>query len=271
MPNLRKIDAATIGEGECKTCGIRLPLPSRPDRAVLFCSAPCRNKAKVHPKGPVASKWEDRTCPVDGTVFRTRRYKPKMFCSIQCFNRQPKTKKSNPEKKADATCPECGKTFSYYKSWTRIFCSIKCSMRSKGREAMTTRIETTCEICGVTILRAVSLQPARFCSSACYGQWVSLTKVGENSPNWRGGYLPYYGGSWRRARRQARERDGHCMDCGLTPEQHGKSLDVHHLVPFRTFGVVGHKEANQLDNLVALCPQCHIAREWADNWREARA
>jgi 5-methylcytosine-specific restriction endonuclease McrA len=90
---------------------------------------------------------------------------------------------------------------------------------------------------------------------------------GEDAANWRGGYLPYYGGSWRRARRQARERDGCCQDCGMTPSDLGRALDVHHLVPFKTFGVERHREANDLANLVTLCPTCHIRREWETNWR----
>jgi predicted HNH restriction endonuclease len=38
-------------------------------------------------------------------------------------------------------------------------------------------------------------------------------------------------------------------------------LDVHHVKPFRDFGVANYLEANQLDNLVTLCKPCHMAIE----------
>jgi hypothetical protein len=39
------------------------------------------------------------------------------------------------------------------------------------------------------------------------------------------------------------------------------------LVPFKSFGVERHQEANRLDNLVSLCQLCHLNREWATNRR----
>jgi 5-methylcytosine-specific restriction endonuclease McrA len=78
----------------------------------------------------------------------------------------------------------------------------------------------------------------------------------------------YYGWSWRAAQREARERDGCCVDCGISPELAGAALDVHHIVPFKRFGIRRHREANALANLVTLCRPCHIRREWATNWRE---
>lgn len=54
---------------------------------------------------------------------------------------------------------------------------------------------------------------------------------------------------WRAARRAALDRDGwRCRDCGRAGR-----LDVHHVQPLEHGG-----EAYNLDNLRALCRDCHI-------------
>ena len=91
---------------------------------------------------------------------------------------------------------------------------------------------------------------------------------GPDHPNWKGGGSCYYGPHWHRKRRAAIDRDGGaCVRCGVNQSQHkqrrGESLHVHHLRPFRTFD--DHEEANQLDNLVTVCRQCHNALEKVAN------
>lgn len=88
---------------------------------------------------------------------------------------------------------------------------------------------------------------------------------GENHPNWRGGYSEYYGPSWNRQREKALERAGYeCEHTGMTQEQHieeyGMGLHVHHIIPFRKFGVENHKEANKLENLRVL--SCSQHNSW---------
>jgi DEAD/DEAH box helicase domain-containing protein len=63
-----------------------------------------------------------------------------------------------------------------------------------------------------------------------------------------------YGPGWTRLREQVRARDGYrCQACG-TPEQ-DRAHDVHHKIPFRTFP--SPEQANQMGNLITLCPTCH--------------
>jgi len=82
---------------------------------------------------------------------------------------------------------------------------------------------------------------------------------GENSPTWAGGDIDYYGANWYEQRRKAREREGYCCkDCGITEEELGKELSVHHIIPFRMFD--DYRKANELDNLVAICEPCHRKR-----------
>lgn len=69
----------------------------------------------------------------------------------------------------------------------------------------------------------------------------------NNDPN-------QYGSTWHVQRDKARARDGYrCQVCGA--QEKGRVHDVHHKIPFRTFSSA--TEANQLTNLITLCPACH--------------
>ncbi|MCS6993016.1 MAG: DEAD/DEAH box helicase [Anaerolineales bacterium] len=88
-------------------------------------------------------------------------------------------------------------------------------------------------------------------------QALSREGLWTNSPN-------DYGPHWPQIREQVRARDGfRCQMCGRpeTARQH----DVHHKVPFRMFreagGTIRREEANRLENLITLCPECHRKAE----------
>ncbi len=93
-----------------------------------------------------------------------------------------------------------------------------------------------------------SLSPAVQLALATAGQWFD--SVNDYGPNWQA------------QRKRVRERDGYrCTQCGR-PEATGRQHDVHHLVPFRTFGYApglnaNYQDANQLSNLVLVCRTCH--------------
>ena len=75
---------------------------------------------------------------------------------------------------------------------------------------------------------------------------------GPNNPRWRGGKAMNYGPGWKRLRQQARDRDKVCTQCGKTPEENGRALDVHHINPFRYSG------DNRLEDLLSMCRSCHM-------------
>src|SRR5262249_27154825 len=83
-----------------------------------------------------------------------------------------------------------------------------------------------------------------------------------------------YGPNWQAQRDAARARNGYrCKNCNA-PEKPSMQHHVHHLTPFRTFGYVrgkneNYRVANQLENLVTLCPSCHRAAESAQRTRSA--
>ncbi len=63
-----------------------------------------------------------------------------------------------------------------------------------------------------------------------------------------------YGSSWEKQRDRARARDDYrCQVCSV--EEQDRAHHVHHKSPFRQFD--SPEIANQLSNLVTLCPSCH--------------
>lgn len=117
-----------------------------------------------------------------------------------------------------------------------------------------------CEACGMPF--HPKWKNSRFCSRKCWGAWKSQNWVGENSPIWRGGRFPY-GLDWYQQRREARKRDNYtCQQCGITEQELGQHLDVHHIKSVRKFK--DSCEANDLANLVSLCRSCHRAMEGRD-------
>lgn len=96
-----------------------------------------------------------------------------------------------------------------------------------------------------------------FCSLKCCGEWRSAHILGAAHPRWKGGYPPYYTPRWASQRAIALDRDNHaCQRCGITQEQLGKQLHVHHIHPLLSFGD-DYEAANAPENLITYCPSCH--------------
>ncbi len=117
-------------------------------------------------------------------------------------------------------------------------------------------------------LGEVSLPPTELVTT---GYWLALSEetvahlreqgVWTSDPN-------YYGPNWLAQRDKARARDSYrCQNCGV-PES-GRAHDVHHKTPFRAFA--SYQQANQLPNLVTLCPRCHHRVELAVRMRSGLA
>jgi len=141
----------------------------------------------------------------------------------------------------------------------------------------------------------VSLPPTELQTT---GYWLALTEetvvrmheqgVWTSDPN-------DYGPNWPAQRDRARARDGYrCQNCSV-PEQggalsplslgpvlvvqdkcqrtrgssKGRAHDVHHKIPFRAFA--SYRQANQLPNLVTLCPRCHHRAELTVRMRSGLA
>lgn len=217
------------------------------------------------------------TCPACGQEFRYYASWPRKFCSRACAGKTsirniPKFQAS----RYTATCEQCGKRYETTPGVTRgRFCSRTCygkwlsahnvgsahprHGRKVGRHSyLPPATMKTCPICGTDFaVKPSHTARRRFCSKECQWVWQAESARGEANFHWRGGYEPYYGPTWLAAQRTVRARDKVCQMCGKTPEENGAALDVHHVKPFRLFGVTRHQEANDLSNLTALCHQCH--------------
>jgi 5-methylcytosine-specific restriction endonuclease McrA len=258
-------------ESTCRTCGkaIRVrPFRYRADRG-NFCSAACRAETQRVPR-------HERICRACGAPFVIRDWQAVkgegQYCSAACRTGHARQSRRDPSKRTTQPCLTCGEPVTYWMSRPHPYCSSVCAGRGNVGNIngwAASAFIAVCEQCGRSYQTTPKATRGRFCSRRCYGVWLGAGNAltGKDSPTWRGGHEPYYGPSWRPARRQARARDGVCQDCGTTHEQVGRALDVHHIVPFKRFGVERHAEANDLPNLVTLCPPCHIRREWSTNWR----
>lgn len=98
----------------------------------------------------------------------------------------------------------------------------------------------------------------RFCSPKCRYDWIRGERMhgylGPEGP-WRSQMAFYTSAFWLKRAEEIRQRDKVCQRCGKTPEQNGKALDVHHIVPRRISQDDSHS------NLVALCTTCHALAE----------
>jgi len=93
------------------------------------------------------------------------------------------------------------------------------------------------------------------------GYWLSLSEATVNSLREQGMWTNdanQYGPDWNRIRQIVRQRDRFtCQACGI--QETGNAHHVHHKIPFRAY--LSAQEANRLDNLTTLCPQCHKRAE----------
>lgn len=185
------------------------------------------------------------------------------FCSKMCFGKWER-------RRIDVECSQCGKMFHKTPAYIHDhnFCSKKCHVEwQKGKHVSPETEFGKGEQTGYWKGRHRSEKTRRKLSDAIKrgikeGRYHFHFPIffGENHPNWKGGHEPYYGPNWRMQRKKARARDNYtCQACD--EKEDGHELDVHHITPFREFGLENYKKANQLDNLTTLCHSCHIKVE----------
>lgn len=250
----------------CEKCGSSFIATSER----RFCSRRCSNACKP----PQKLTGVHLNCKHCGAEFYVQRRVfdrgTSAYCSKKCKGLATRGENSpgwKPDKKKvvkkrnhhGEKCINCNGDLAEGKK----FCSRKCRGAWDKKNHKSSLVERTCVVCQKKFYVApavVGYGQGRMCSRLCFKTYASETWVGENNPKWRGGCKRYYGPDWVKQRRLARKRDGYkCRRCGITQEQLGKSLDVHHIVRFNDFD--SHVDANKLSNLVSLCPSCHTYTE----------
>ncbi len=179
-------------------------------------------------------------------------------------NIDPITGKSKRYSRKIVRCSNCGKKLERKQCHLhakRFWCDSKCCAQLRKGEDRGGKVAVQCETCGNPLIRQrcyVQQGKKFFCDQVCNGQWKAKYLVGEQCYNFEGGHEPYYGPSWPWAKIKARERDNNmCQLCGDTAKKLKRNSDVHHIRPFKKFGLVNHKKANALSNLVCYCNKCH--------------
>lgn len=103
------------------------------------------------------------------------------------------------------------------------------------------------------------------------GYWISLSEDTVASLKdqmlWNGDPNDY-GPAWDQLRKRVLQRDGsRCQVCSASGLD--QPLHVHHIQPFRSFP--DRETANQLQNLITLCPACHRQAETSVRVRSGMA
>ena len=162
----------------------------------------------------------------------------------------------------ETKCDWCGDVYRVKRSHKerRKYCSKECesekhSQTTGSDHPLWDRVELECPVCENTFYcKSSHASKRKHCSNACYSKAKKKT-FGQDHPLSKPGYSDYYGENWADQREKARKRDDYeCQICG------SEDIHVHHIRPFRTFGLENYKEANRLENLICLCPTHH--REW---------
>lgn len=264
---------------QCLYCGQKF---RHYQKSRKFCSRRCMNEWKK------AANRITTTCPQCGKEFWYLESWPRKYCSNRCSGiaNYGNLGRHAAGESVELACEYCGKVFTRNlfeaQKTKRHFCSRKCfgkwlsqhHPRGKNHPSYAGRIERTCKHCGrkfETFPAWAKRGESIFCSKECYSTWQSGRPSTSTSPATLDEHRRRnYGPDWKQQRNKARQRDNYtCRLCNITENELEKQLDVHHIVPFKEFGLKHHKEANQLDNLICLCPSCHLALDHESGNRPA--
>lgn len=240
-----------------------------------FCSKSCYWKMKSH--GAVRL-----TCFTCGTEFdrqvKDARRSKKHYCSDTCRDEGMRSHgKLRSKNRLVVNCDYCNQTIERIpyriKLSDKQFCNAEChaawmhEIGPRGPDHHSyKRTSVECSNCGDRLTREsgyAKLYERFFCNWSCFGEWHSATIRGENHPGWKGGYPGYRGPNWHQQRATVIKRDENtCQRCGRHQSQLSRTLEVHHIVPFVSFGYIRDEndfyiQANDATNLVTLCSTCH--------------
>lgn len=220
---------------------------------VTYCSRSCNSE----------SRRKYTKCVSCGEKFYNKD-KRVMTCSEKCY----KTLKN--KDRIHKECTICGCDYNVPKCHDNSkYCSEDCRLIGfKNLDRTKEKIPNCkCNNCSKALYRVESrLRNLNFCSYECMGEFYGKSQMfaGENSGTWNGGKEKYYGENWQYQRRKVRKRDNYtCQKCGITEDEYGQELSVHHIMPFVIFD--SHIDANKDENLTSVCEPCHRKIHSGDN------
>jgi len=165
-------------------------------------------------------------------------------------------------------CEYCGNEFTI-PTWiarkqNQKYCSRECSNKGRTGKPLSQprgrpKVTLTCQHCDKPFIVHACYSHRKCCSRECaIAERPSM--AGANNPAWNGGtsFEPYNPEFNDDLRRSIRKRDNYtCQSCGITQDNNGIALDVHH-IDF-------DKKNSNPNNLISLCRSCHA---WYNTHRD---
>lgn len=159
------------------------------------------------------------------------------------------------------SCVMCNEDFEvkFYQRNAIFTCSKECSNRKLTVSKLRGKY-LQCDMCDKLVYKMPKkVKRNNFCSYKCDHLYRNTVKQLGSSRKLLAERKKYYGEDWGRITRALREEQEYkCLDCGISEEEYGQNLSVHHIIPFITFDT--KEEANKRDNLVGVCEPCHRKR-----------
>ena len=169
-------------------------------------------------------------------------------------------------KRIETICIDCGAKRNYYPSSNELrkrcrrCAGIELGRRSQLATDPSNMIELICAVCRKLIVRkrclVVKLKTVPTCSNTCRKTAMRSKLIQKTSRPRQPRKSTNYGPGWKTQSQLARDRDRDCcQECGISRQDYGRTLDVHHIVRFQDFTTPD--AANVLSNLQTLCVPCH--------------
>ena len=184
------------------------------------------------------------------------------YCSYECrdkaYAERVSSFKHQFKPQVMLICPHCQTSFMRHASRLQHgrgkYCSTACQYAATKARPKTNQVSLICVHCQQPFVKyhshiAQQKGGGKYCSRLCR----DLHRAGTNHPQYLTGEgQEKRGPNWQAQRRKALRRDQRiCQHCDAD------GTDVHHIVPFRLFGLERYIEANRLTNLITLCEACH--------------
>lgn len=146
------------------------------------------------------------------------------------------------------SCITCNKNFDIREDWKdkQKYCSKKCNGLDKRN-----RIQVQCSYCDIFFYKSPSkLKNSKSNLYFCCREHKDLSQRGNKIPrkNYKNGKFSYRQIAFR-------EKEIKCEYCGYS--KYKEVLDVHHKDE--------NRKNNCIDNLVILCPTCHVEEHFLNN------
>lgn len=236
-----------------------------------YCDMDCYSSDSN--KSTIPCSW----CEEDTEVppFKQKRDK-NHFCSQDCYGEWKSENvvgENHPRYNSiDAVCDNCGNEITkqkcHYDNFDTHFCDENCRVEYQVGENATNyqggKEVVGCDYCDDDVelySNKVNHYDHTFCDPECRSAWQSDNIGGPTHHWWTGGTSFYHSirrnlpdGSWKGTSQDYREGKN-CENCGVSPSDLDRELDVHHIIPIKAGGTGSEY------NLMALCHSCHQKAE----------